>query len=79
MGGTGGVGGVVLSYLTIVPLTFGKPKGWHGSTNELHFHACVVEASKCKCVPVEFPVFPIFPTIVFKSTLSPTFTFTLPI
>ena len=56
----GGIGGFSPLYSTIVPLTFGIPKGSTGFKKLLHIQACDVEYSKCKCVPVEFPVFPHF-------------------
>ena len=64
--GVGGIGGISPLYFTIVPWTFGIPKGSTGFKKFPHVHAWVVESSRCKCVPVEFPVFPHFSEFLSK-------------
>ena len=56
----GGFGVISPLYSTIVPRTLGIPNGSTGFKKLLQFQACDVDNSKCKCVPVEFPVFPHF-------------------
>lgn len=56
--GVGGFGSISPLYSTIVPRTLGIPNGSTGFKKLLQSQLWEVESSKCKCVPLEFPVFP---------------------